>query len=74
MDRNYRKYVAHQWKQYFKDAALPLAYFYSNEVSREDAKDSRETDRCLICNLSCGIPGKVEGERYKKSSNKVIIS
>ncbi len=106
MDGNYREYVAHQWKKYFKDAELPLAYFYSDEALPEDAKNSRETDRCLICNLnrvreghpfvfsekssgceggkrysgfsaalrpdfeyflSCGIPGKVEGERYKKS-------
>jgi uncharacterized protein (DUF169 family) len=99
-----------KWKKYFDGAELPIVYYYTDEVSDADVKDSKNTDRCLICNLnrvreghafvyssrtpgcpggkrytgfaqklspnfeyflSCGIPGEMEGERYKKSPELV---
>ena len=110
MDNHYREYVTRLWQKYFKKAALPITFYYVNEVSKKDQKDSKDTHRCLICNLnrvrnghtfifsanspgcqgglryagfsqklrsefeyflSCGIPGKLEGERYKKSPELV---
>ncbi len=98
------------WKKYFPEAGLPIAFFYTNKVTEEDLEDTVNEYRCLICNLnrvreghtfvysaktsgclggkrytgfshklrsnfeyflSCGIPGKVEGERYKKSPDLV---
>lgn len=98
------------WKKYFASAALPICYFYTDQVWEEDLKETDNLDRCLIGNLkrvrdgypfvyeahtpgcaggkrysgftnklrpkfeyflSCGIPGELEGERYKKSPQLV---
>ena len=103
------KFIA-EWRKYFKEVELPIAYYYSNEVNEDDLRNSENVDRCLIGNLSqvrkgktyvynlktpgcpggkrysgftdkvrnnfeeflsCGIPGKIEGERYKKNPELV---
>lgn len=106
MDIAQRDHFQAQWKRYFNDADLPLAFMYTDSPDPADQEDSRQAHRCLICNLnrvraghpfvfngdmpgclggkrytgysstirpdfeyflSCGIPGQVEGERYKQS-------
>jgi len=110
MDEKFKELFLSQWKKYFPEAELPIAYYYSDNVTDEDLKDTQNEDRCLIGNLnrvrgghtfvysadspgcpggkrytgysqtlmpnfeyflSCGIPGKMEGERYKKSPELV---
>ncbi|MGD0992583.1 MAG: DUF169 domain-containing protein [Gemmatimonadales bacterium] len=106
MNAQFQKEFQRKWKKYFPGAELPVAYFYTDEVSAKDAKDSRDEDHCIIAAfdrvrrghtfvyhkdspgcpgwarhtgfsqrlsptfeyfLSYGIPGEVEGERYKKT-------
>ena len=106
MDAKFQKEFQRKWTRYFPGAELPVAYFYTDEVSAADAKDSKDEEHCVVaafervrqghtfvygkdspgCKgwarytgfsqksgpdfeyfLSYGIPGKVEGERYKKS-------
>ncbi|MGA2383096.1 MAG: DUF169 domain-containing protein [Gemmatimonadales bacterium] len=110
MDARFQKEFQQKWAKYFPGAELPVAYFYTDEVSAQDAKDSRDEEHCVIaafdrvrkghtfvygkdspgCKgwarstgfsqtlgpnfeyfLSCGLPGVVEGERYKKSPELV---
>ncbi len=110
MDSEFHEYFAGRWKRYFPGAELPICCFYADKVSEEDAHESVNEHRCLICNLrrvregmsfvysdrlpgcaggkrysgfsqslrpnfeyflSCGIPGELEGERYKKSPDLV---
>jgi len=110
MDLKFRELFLLQWKKYFSKAELPIAYFYTNEVTEKELKKTKNEHRCLICNLnrvregytfiyssenpgclggkrytgfsqglrpnfeyflSCGIPGEMEGERYKKSPDLV---
>lgn len=110
MDTQFRDHFLKLWKRYFRSAEQPISYYYTAEVSKKDSSESRDTHRCLVCNLnrvreghmfifskdspgcqggrrysgfsitlrpefeyflSCGIPGKVEGERYKKSPDLV---
>ena len=110
MKKQLKESFLNQWEKYFPGAELPVAYYYANEVSEKDVKDTKNEHRCLICNLnrvreghafvyssespgcpggkrytgfsqklrpnfeyflSCGIPGKMEGERYKKSPELV---
>jgi len=106
MNAQFQKEFQQKWKKYFPGAELPVAYFYTDEVSAKDAKDSRDEEHCIIaafdrvrrghtfvyakdspgCKgwarhtgfsqqagpnfeyfLSYGLPGVVEGERYKKT-------
>jgi hypothetical protein len=110
MDLNFKEAFLIRWKKYFSEAEIPIAYFYADEVSEKDIKETKDDHRCLIGNLnrvkkgytfifssgstgcfggkrytgfsqslrpnfeyflSCGIPGKIEGERYKKSPDLV---
>jgi uncharacterized protein (DUF169 family) len=99
-----------RWKKYFTGTDLPICFYYTDQVRREDLKETIHVDRCLIGNLkrvqdgfsfvydadspgcsggrrysgfskelrpnfeyflSCGIPGEMEGERYKKTPELV---
>ncbi len=99
-----------KWEKYFPGAALPVAYYYADQVTEEDCTDSRDEEHCVMASfqrvraghtfvyqadspgckgwkrytgfsqslrpnfayfLSCGIPGELEGERYKKSPELV---
>lgn len=110
MDVKLRGAFRRQWSKYFAQAELPIAFYYTNEVSTAELNDSKNEHRCLICNLnrvreghtfvydsktpgcpggkrytgysqklrpnfeyflSCGIPGEMDGERYKKSPELV---
>jgi len=110
MDARFQQEFQQKWTKNFPGAELPVAYFYTDEVSALDAKDSRDEEHCVVaafdrvrqghtfvyganspgCKgwarytgfsqksgpdfeyfLSYGIPGKVEGERYKKSPDLV---
>lgn len=110
MEKQLKDLFTNRWRKYFAGAALPIAFFYADEASEDDIRDSKSEHRCLICNLnrvrqghtfvynseipgcpggqryagfsqtlrpnfeyflSCGIPGEMEGERYKKSPGLV---
>jgi hypothetical protein len=110
MDLKFKELFQLQWKKYFPGAELPISYFYTDEVSEKEVRETKDEHRCLICNLnrvregytfiyssespgclggkrysgfsqslrqdfeyflSYGIPGKMEGERYKKSPDLV---
>ena len=110
MEKQLKDLFTNRWRKYFAGAGLPISFFYSDEASEDDIRDSKNEHRCLICNLnrvrqghtlvynseipgcpggqrytgfsqtlrpnfeyflSCGIPGEMEGERYKKSPGLV---
>jgi hypothetical protein len=110
MDTQLVEHFTHQWSKYFGPAELPIVYFYTDQVNKEDSGASGVLDRCLIGNLtrvrqgftfvydartrgcsggkrysgfshslrpkfeyflSCGIPGELEGERYKRDPDLV---
>jgi hypothetical protein len=110
MDAAFADFFIARWNKYFPGASLPICYFYSDRVRKEDLNQTINLDRCLIGNLarvqdgysfvydartpgcsggkrysgfsrklrpnfeyflSCGIPGELEGERYKKSPRLV---
>ncbi|HSW39362.1 MAG TPA: DUF169 domain-containing protein [Acidobacteriota bacterium] len=95
-----------RWNRYFPGAALPIAFYYTDDDSQSKPHRATEGRHCFIGDLavvrqgetlrfdtksvacfggkrylgftqnlmpdfeyflSCGIPGKIEGERYKKS-------
>jgi hypothetical protein len=111
MDTQLNEFFINRWKRYFGNTELPICYFYTDQVSEDDLRQSVNENRCLIGNLnrvregwtyvydaetpgcpggkrfsgfvtelrpgfeyflSCGIPGKMEGERYKKSPELVM--
>jgi hypothetical protein len=108
MDLGFKDTFVAQWRRYFGEAALPVAFFYTDDEGGPAVPANPQ--RCLIallhrawrgeplrlpagaigCHggkrytgfssglrpdfkyfLSCGIPGKMEGERYKKSPELV---
>jgi hypothetical protein len=110
MNAQYQKEFQKKWGKYFPGAELPIAYFYTDEVTAKDKADSRDEEHCVIASfqrtreghtfvysadspgclgwkrytgfsqtlrpkfeyfLSCGIPGEIEGERYKKTPDLV---
>jgi len=110
MEPTFVDYFIPRWEKYFPGAILPIGYYYTDQISSQDLKETVNVDRCLIGNLnrvqdgysfvydaqtsgcsggkrysgfskklrpnfeyflSCGIPGKLEGERYKKSPQLV---
>ena len=110
MDTVFQRSLQEKWERYFGGAELPVAWFYTDEVSDEDRLDSRDAEHCVVAALervrqghtfvydadspgcmgwkrytgyspslrpkfeyflSCGIPGELEGERYKKSPDLV---
>ena len=110
MNDKFRREFQRRWAKYFPDAELPVAYWYTDDVSEKDRADSRDEEHCVVacfarvrqghtfvygadspgCRgwarytgfsqtlrpkfeyfLSCGIPGEIEGERYKKSPDLV---
>ena len=110
MDARLQQDFLDRWAKYFPGAELPVAYFYADEVSEADARDSRDEEHCVVacfervrrghtfvfgagspgCKgwarytgfsqasgpnfeyfLSYGIPGQLEGERYKQSPELV---
>lgn len=109
MNKTVKERFLKYWKEYFNNAELPLAAYYTDEDTVTENKPST-TNRCLIADLnkvrngtplrfsstsigcpggqrysgfsetisegfeyflSYGIPGKLEGERYKKSPELV---
>ena len=110
MEATTRASFIQQWHKYFPNVELPIAYFYTDQVTSAELADTVNEHRCLIGNLdrvrqghtyvysgdtpgcsggkrysgfshslsatfeyflSCGIPGQVEGERYKQSPELV---
>jgi hypothetical protein len=110
MDAGLQREFQEQWARYFGPAELPLAFFYTDEVSEADRRHSQDGGHCVVARLarvreghtfvygadspgclgwkrytgfsqtlrprfeyflSCGIPGELEGERYKKSPDLV---
>ena len=110
MDARFQAEFQAKWARYFPGVELPVAYFYADEVSEADRRDSRDAEHCVLAALvrvreghsfiygkdspgcrgwarytgfaqglrpnfeyflSCGIPGEMEGERYKKTPELV---
>ncbi len=110
MDMKIKDDFTERWKKYFKNAELPVVFYYTDDVKGIDKAKTISTHRCFICDLakvrrgktlafnvesvacgggkrylgftreimpdfeyflSCGIPGKLEGERYKKTPELV---
>jgi len=110
MNARFQQDFLTKWEKYFPGAALPVAYWYTDEVSEDDRRDSRDEEHCVVASfqrvrqghafvygkgspgcrgwarytgfsetlrpnfeyfLSCGIPGELEGERYKQSPELV---
>ena len=110
MDMKLKEDFLSKWKQYFNNAELPIAYYYTDIPDGAEIVTAGSGPRCVIgalaavrrgksqafdvdavgCPggkrylgfspglmpnfeyfLSCGIPGKLEGERYKKTPEMV---
>jgi hypothetical protein len=110
MDSKLQERFIGLWKKYFDGAALPIAFYYADEVGSAQLVKPPRDHRCVIADLSgvqsgrplcfsidsigcgggrrylgfsrevmpdfeyflsCGIPGKLEGERYKKTPELV---
>lgn len=110
MDMKIKDDFTTRWKKYFKNAELPVVFYYTDDVKGIDKAKTTSTHRCFICDLavvrkgkplafnlesvacaggkkylgftseimpnfeyflSCGIPDKLEGERYKKTPELV---
>lgn len=110
MDMELKSRFIKLWRKYFKNAGLPITFYYSDSSKSAEAVETGQASRCVIgvlvkvrnghsfslnadtvgCFggrkylgfaetirpefeyfLSCGIPGKFEGERYKKSPELV---
>jgi hypothetical protein len=52
MKKDFQELFLKQWKQYFTGAQIPITYYYTDEVEREDLEDIKNEDRCLIGNLN----------------------
>jgi len=51
MDIAFRDYFTDQWKRYFKNADLPLAFFYSKDLHGVELSPRPKGHNCLICEL-----------------------
>lgn len=110
MDPAFSDLFLSRWQTYFADADLPICFYYTDQPSEADLRETLNADRCLIGNLkrvregysfvydrhtpgcsggkrytgftqtlrpnfeyflSCGIPGELEGERYKQTPELV---
>lgn len=110
MNIQFQQDFQHKWRKYFSGAELPVAYYYSSEVTPEESLDSQDEKHCVIAAfqrirqghtfiygadspgcfgykrysgfskvlkpksefwMSCGIPGELGGQRYKKSPDLV---
>jgi uncharacterized protein (DUF169 family) len=110
MDMEIKDKFIRLWSKYFKNAELPITFYYSSKEGRAELVKPGSVARCVIGALaevrngrsfsfnadsigcfggrrylgfaerlapdfeyflSCGIPGKMEGERYKKSPELV---
>ena len=110
MDQNQKTTFENKWKKYFGDSALPIIFYFSNDLSGAEKAEIPKGRSCLICELSkvrngvsvaynnaalacggakrylgfsegmrpnfeyflsCGIPGKMEGERYIRTAEMV---
>lgn len=110
MDMALKKQFIAQWRKYFGEAELPLAFWYTDREDAAEGVKAPKAHRCFLADLakvrqgknrffeletvgcfggrrylgfsgdvmpnfehflSCGIPGALEGERYKKSPELV---
>ena len=110
MDMSIKRKFLTLWKKYFRNAELPITFYYTNEAGHGELVKMGSIHRCVIgalararygrplafdvdavgCPggrrylgftenlmpdfeyfLSCGIRGKMEGERYKKTPEMV---
>ncbi|MBN2030989.1 DUF169 domain-containing protein [bacterium] len=52
MEKNQEELFIERWRTYFSKEELPIVFFYADQVSARDVKDSKNEHRCLICNLN----------------------
>jgi hypothetical protein len=84
MNAQFQQEFQNKWEKYFPGAELPVAYSYTDDVTKDEGADSpgckgwrRYTGFSQSLRpkfeffLSCGIAGEIEGERYKKSPDLV---
>lgn len=110
MNMQFKEEFTMLWRSYFKDAELPITFYYTDNESHTELIKSSTAHRCVVKDLSrvrkgyslcydvdsigcfggrrylgfagkvtsqfeelfssflsCGIPGQIHGERYKKS-------
>ncbi|HKL38173.1 MAG TPA: DUF169 domain-containing protein [Bacteroidales bacterium] len=51
MDLAFRDHFTEQWKRYFKNAELPLVFFYSKDLQGVELSPKPKGHSCLICGL-----------------------
>ena len=51
MDISFRDHFIAQWQRYFKNAELPVTFFYSKELHGVEPASKPAGHRCLICEL-----------------------
>jgi hypothetical protein len=63
MDKQLQNDFLRKWDKYFTGAQLPIAYFYVDQASESDIRDSKNEHHCLICNLNHAREGHPELHR-----------
>lgn len=82
MDLEFKDHFIKLWEKYFFNADLPVIFYYTDEITEEDLKESRNESRCLIGNLirvrrghtfiyTNNSPGCLGGKRYTGFSRKL---
>jgi len=82
MDRRFNAHFVDRWRQYFGQAELPIALYYTDQPRPEDCSDSVVGHRCLIGSLNrvrdghpfvfnAKTPGCQGGKRYSGFSQKL---
>jgi len=51
MNNQFQQEFQHKWEKYFTGAELPVAYFYTDEVSQADQSDSQDEEHCVIASF-----------------------
>jgi len=82
MNKDTQSLFIQQWNKYFPGAELPIAYFYTDQVTSDEEADTIQEHRCLIGNLNRvrqgytyvytrGTPGCSGGKRYSGFSQSL---
>ena len=51
MNTQFQQEFQSKWEKYFPGAELPVAYFYTDEVSAQDRADSQDEARCVVASF-----------------------
>jgi len=48
MNTQFQQEFQFKWEKYFPSAELPVAYFYTDEVTAQDRVDSQDEEHCVV--------------------------